>query len=266
MSEIHAHIGLVVGVFKIVDPCCGVGVDIYNISVEEVEFPGESACDGGLDYLAIVGDISRVFRNHGHVCRDGAVGVVFTATGIQTVFALCGLGVVVHFVAEVHLLVVELAHAGYGVGAVDRLDGALLVLIGVAPGYGLVPVEVGLHGIAFFVFLNLEFLVAAISGVGEAFADYGVAHPEHELLILAVGNLCLVHPEAVDRNASGICGEVPRAVGLVYAHSHRATVDQHHSVRSGLGPRGAANAGHFSTCRASACARSARRHGGRRGK
>ena len=66
------------------------------------------------------------------------------------------LGVVIHLVAVVELGGVELAGTGDGVGAVDALDGALFVLVGVAPRYSLVPVEMGGDGIALAVLLDLK--------------------------------------------------------------------------------------------------------------
>ncbi len=152
---------------------------------------------------------------------------------------------VVGFVAVVHLGCIEFAHACDGVCAVHALDGAQFVLVGIAPGYGFVPVEVRGHRVSFFVFFDLEILVSAVCRVGKAFADNGVADPEYELLVLAVRNLGFVHPEAVDGDTAGVCAQVPERVVFLHSDFHRTAVDQHHAVGCRFGPCRSAYTGDF---------------------
>lgn len=102
-----------------------------------------------------------------------------------------------------------------------------------------------LDGIALTVFFYFEFLVAAVCRVGKTFADDGVAHPEYKLLVLGIGDFGLVHPESVDAYTSCIGYEIPGAVGLLHAYFHGASVDEHHAVWRGFGPRGTAHSGDF---------------------
>jgi hypothetical protein len=95
---------------------------------------------------------------------------------------------------------------------------------------------VRLYGVALAVFLDLEILVTAVGRVGEAFADDGVAYPEYKLLVFAVCDFGLVHPEAVDRYPAGVSLDVPCAVGFLRAHVNRPAVDEHHAVGGRLGP------------------------------
>ncbi len=247
MREVHAHVRLVVGVVKVVDPCRGVGIYVDYIGVDEVIGAGEGAGDSLAYNLSVIVDIGGVLGDERELGGDRTVGVILATGGVETVFALGRLGVVVYLVAIVELLGVEFLDAGDGVDAVEALDGALLVLVGVAPGYGLGPVEVGCHGVALAVFLDFILLVASVGGVGETLADDGVAHPEHKLLVFGVGDFGLVHPESVDRHAALVGLEIPERVVLGGAHLDRAAAHEHHAVGGRFGPRGAPHAGDFSS-------------------
>ena len=61
MCEIHTHVRLVVSIVKIVYPCGGIGIDIYNVSVKEIIVAGKSAGYCFADYLTIVIDKSGIF-------------------------------------------------------------------------------------------------------------------------------------------------------------------------------------------------------------
>ena len=120
--------------------------------------------------------------------------------------------------------------AGDGVDAIDALDGTLFVLVGLAPGDGLRPVEVGRDGFAVLVLLDLEVLVATICRVGEAFADDGVAHIVHKLAVHGIRNLFLVHPEGIYGDSLGIEQIAPERVLALGTHFHRAALDEYHAV------------------------------------
>ena len=214
VAEVHAHVRLVVGVLEVVYPRSGIGVDVYDIRVEEIVVAGEGAGYGFAHDFTFVVDPGGILRNHRDVGGHGAVGVVFALARVEAVLALYGLGLVVDLVAVVELVGVELARAGDGVGAVYAFDGACLVLARITPGDRLAPVEVGCDGIALLVFLDAVVFIAAVGGVGETFADNGVAHPEDELLVFRVGDFGFVHPESVDRHPFGVGGEIPCGIGF----------------------------------------------------
>ena len=121
--------------------------------------------------LAFVVDVSGVFANHWQCVVNLVVGVIVAALGVEAMLALGSLGEVVGFVAIVHLLRVEFAHAGDYVGAINAFNGALLIFVGVFPRNRAAPVEAWCDGVAFAVFFNLEGFVSAVSRVGKAFAD-----------------------------------------------------------------------------------------------
>ena len=96
---------------------------------------------------------------------------------------------------------------------VHALYGALLVLVGFAPGNSLAPVQSRSDGVALLVLLDLVGLVAAEGRVGQAFADDAVAHPHDKLPVLGVGDFRLVHPETVYTDfARGKAGTPERVV------------------------------------------------------
>ena len=75
---------------------------------------------------------------------------------------------VVDLITVVKLTLVELFDTCNGVDSVNAFDGAGFIFVGVAPWNRFIPVEVGLDGISLAVFLDFEFFVAAVCGVGEA--------------------------------------------------------------------------------------------------
>ncbi len=171
VREVHTHVWLVVCVLKIVYPGSCVGVYIYYISVEEVVGTGERTCYcGALNYAVFV-DERGVFRNHGVVGRRGFVGVVLAAQTVETVATARSFCLVVYFVAVIELFGIEFAHTGYRISAIHTFNGSLLVLVWVSPRNRLVPVEVWSHGVAFAVFFDFEFLVAAVCRVCQTLPD-----------------------------------------------------------------------------------------------
>ena len=178
------------------------------------------------------------------------VGVEVALLGNQTVTAQGCRGVVVDLVAIVHLAGIKHLLARDGIGHVEALYGTLLVLVGLA-GQRLLPVEVRCHGVAVLVFRDHIRLVAAIRRVGQTRTEDAVAHPHHELLILRVGHLRLVHPEAVNRDVLHRCLLTPERVGLFCSHTQIATLHQGHAERSRLGKSSAAHTSHFTAAAAS---------------
>ena len=260
MREIHAHVWLIVGVLEVVDPCGCIGIHIHNIGIEEVVRSGKAARDSLTTNLTLFIHPCGILGNSGvYTLHVAAVGIVVAAVRLKAVAATCSLGMVVDFVAVVELRMVKLARTGDGVGAVDAFYRTLLVFIGVAPWYGLVPVEMGSHGVTLAVFLDLEVFVASVGRVGKTLADNTVAHPEYKLLVFAVGNLGLIHPEAVYADSAGIGLKIPEGVVFIDAHFHRATVYQNHTVWGRLGPRCTADTRDFAACRPARSAGSTRR-------
>ena len=205
------------------------------------------------DNIALVIDIGGVLADH-HllVGVNGVVGIEVTLTGVETVAALGGSDIVINLIPIVQLLVIEHLLARHGIGDIETLEGALLVLIWLA-GQPLVPVEVGLHGVAVLVLGNHVGLVAAVGRVGKACAQDGVAHPHHKLLILRVGDFVLVHPEAVNGDVTARRLLAPQAVLAVDAHLQEAPVDKHHAVWRRLTESTAANTDHLTATARGRC-------------
>ena len=143
---------------------------------------------------------------------------------------------VIHLVAVNHLFGVKLGDSGNRVCTVHAFNGALLILIGVAPRYRLFPVEVRSHRIAVTILLNLELLVAAVCRVGEALTDNGVAHPVQKLFVLGVCHLGLVHPEGINAHPAGIGTGTPHRVCLLRARHYGAPVNEHHAIGRRFNP------------------------------
>ena len=158
------------------------------------------------------------------------IGVEVTQFGVETIAALSEGIVVENLVAIIHLMRIEHLLACDGVGAIDAFDSTLLVLIGLAPGDGLRPVEVRSDGLAVLVFLDLEIFISTVGRVGQAFADDGVTHVVDKLAVHGIRDFLLVHPEGIDRNALGIQKIAPQRVLTLCAHFHRTTLDEHHAV------------------------------------
>ena len=55
-------------------------------------------------------------------------------------------------------------------------------------------------GVAVLILGDHVALVATVGRVCQSGTENGVAHPVDKLLILRVGHLCLVHPEAINTN------------------------------------------------------------------
>ena len=153
--------------------------------------------DGLTDYLTLVIDIGRVLGNPYLLVRIGAhIGIQDALLRIDAILTLGSLRIVVDLVAVVHLTPVEHLLASDGIGGIQTLDGTLLVLVRLA-GQLLLPVEVRLHGVAVLVFLNLVGLVTTIGRVSQTLAQNRVANIVDELTVHGVGDLALVHPEAL---------------------------------------------------------------------
>ena len=243
---------LVVGVVEIVDPGRGVGIDVHDIGVQEIVVARERTAHCLADDLPLLVEICRIFRYYRQLVGDGDVGVILAPRRVEAVLPLRGRRMVENLVYVIKLCRVELAAPRDGVGAVYTLYGPLLVLVGIAPGNRLVPVEIRLYGISLLVLLYLESLVSAVCRVGETLADDGISYPEHKLLVLRVCDLGLVHPEGIHRDPSRVCLYAPYGIPLYGTHRIASAVYEHHPVGSGLRERGAAYAGHLSSGRASA--------------
>ena len=238
MCKVHAHIGFVIGIVKVVNPHSCVGIYINNVCVQEIVLARQLTCNRFAMYLTLLVDVGGIFRYHDNlVVVDRHIGIEVAQLGIETVATLRSLGIVIHLIAIVELCHIQLLATCNGVNAIYTLDGTSFVLIGIAPGYSLVPVEVGFDRIALFVLLNLKDFVTAVCGVGKAFANDRVAHPEYKLLILRVGNLSLVHIECIYRNTMSILGNAPHAIFLGRTHLVSTTAHQYHTIGGGLGPR-----------------------------
>ena len=129
--------------------------------------------------------------------------------------------------------------------AVHALDGALGILVGIFPGNGLRPVQIGRHRITVSVFRNFVRIVTTIGRVGQTLADDGVTHPIYKLAVHGVGHFVLVHPEPVHRNFLLRCHGAPEGVLLVEAHTEEATLHLYHAIRSRLNKGRSALARHF---------------------
>ena len=151
-----------------------------------------------------------IFRDCGlNALHVATVGVVVATFGLEAVASACSLGVVVYLVSVVELVGVEFAYTCNWVCAIYAFDCTLLILVRVAPRNSLVPVEVRCHRVSFAVFLDFEIFVTTVCRVGKTLAYDAVANPEYKLLVLAVCNLGLVHPETVDTDSSCISLQVP---------------------------------------------------------
>ena len=268
IAEVVAEIHLVVRVLEVVDPDGGVGIDIDDIGIEEIPRTAERAVDGLAHDIAVVVDIRRVLGNHHHLVGiDGDIGVQVALVGHEAVTAQGGSGIVVNLILIVELAVVEQLLAGHGVGDIHALDGALLVLIGLA-GQRLAPVDMGSDWLAILVLGNHVGLVAGIGGVGKTRTEDRVLDILHKLLVLGVGNLGFVHPEPVDRDVLDGSLHTPERVLTVEAHVQRAALYLGHTVRRGLGKGAATNANHLAAAAArdgtlateTACQRHRERH------
>ena len=173
------------------------------------------------------------------------VGIQVSLFGIEAILSQSGLFVVKDFVTVVHLAGIEHHGAVDGVRHVDALDGALLVFVGLLPGYRFCPVKAWRDGVAVFVNLNFKRLVAAIGGVGQTLADDAVAHPVDELAIHGVGHFRLIHPEAVDTDVAFGNDRTPQGVVFTNTRTQKSTLHLHHAEGHGFADGGTAYAGHL---------------------
>ena len=246
--EVILHIHGVVGIREVIDPNRGVGINRYDVGVDEIVERRERTIDGFAHDFAVVVHVGRVFRDHHHLVGvDIHVGVEHAFARIEAILAQGGFFVVECLVTEVHLLHIEHACAVVGVGFVHTVEGALLVFGGFAPGQWFVPVEMRLDGVAKLVDFDFVGLISAVRRVGEALAQDAVAHPFHKLAVHRVGHFGLVHPEAIDRDVALRKREPPEAVVLRKAHFEVAAFDFDHAVGSGFEGYRRALACHFAT-------------------
>ena len=257
VSEVHANVGLLVSVLKVVHPARGVGVDVDDVGVQEVVVALQGARDGLTNNAALVIDIGSVLADGGRCQVHLVVGVVVTTRGVKAVTALGSLGQVIDLKAVVHLRSVKFLDTGDGVDAIHALDGTFLVLAGVLPGDILAPVQMRGDGVAFLILLDLELLKA--EGV-KTLTDNRVTHPVNKLLVLRVGDFGLIHPEGVNRHAMSGRIDAPHRVALIGTLTHRAHIDEHHAKWRGLVKHSGTDAGHLATG-GSALADRAARHG-----
>ena len=246
--EVELHVSLIVGIPEVVDPAGRVGEDVHDVGIQEVPGPTEGSGDGLTHNLAVVVDPCRILADHDLAVANlivTGIGVQVAFLGIQAEAALCGCHVVVDFVAIVHLTGIQHLCSVDGMGDVDTLYGTLLVLVGLTPGDGLVPVQIRSDGISLLVLLYLIRFVATVGGVGQAFADDAVAHPVDKLTVLGIRDFRLVHPETVYRNITFRETGAPKGVILLYADTQGALPDRHHAKRHGLGETGALDTRHL---------------------
>ena len=164
---------------------------------------------------------------------------------LQTVLAQGSSGIVIDLIAIVHLAGIQHLGAIEGMGDIHALDGALLILVGLAPRDVLVPVQMRRDGVTLLILLNLEGFVATIGRVCQTFADDAVTHPHHELTVLGVAHLRLVHPKAIDTDvAHGETG-TPQGVALFDTYAQRTLRNAYHPKGSRLGKRGATHTGNL---------------------
>ena len=103
VGEVHAHIGLLIGVLKVIDPTCGVRVDVDDVGVQEVIVALQCSRDSLANDAAIVIDEGRVLADGGRRHVHLVVGIVVTTGGIKAVLALGCLGQVIDLITVVHL-------------------------------------------------------------------------------------------------------------------------------------------------------------------
>ena len=202
VGEIQANIWFVVAVLKVINPASGIGEDVYDIGVDKVKLTLQWSCDGLTYDSSVIVDKRCVLADCG-VCRGyGVISVVIACSRVEAVAALGSLGEIVNLITIVHLPWVEFLLACDRVDAINTLDGSLLVLAWVFPRDIPAPVKVWSDGIAIFVLLNFKLFVASIGRVGESLTDNRIAHPVYKLLVFAVGDFVLVHPEGVDTHTA----------------------------------------------------------------
>ena len=200
LLEVGTQVGLIVRVAEVVDPARRVGIDVDNIGIEEVPRSGERTVDGLAVDHALVIDIGRVLADHHHLVGiDRNVGVEVALLRVETIAAQGCCRVVVDLVAVVELARVEHLLSRGRIGDVEALEGSQLVLRRLAR-QTLVPVEMRSDGVAVLILGDHVALVATVGRVCQSGTENRVAHPVDKLLILRVGHLCLVHPEAINTN------------------------------------------------------------------
>ena len=141
MREIHARVGLVVSILKVVHPAVLIGIDINNACIKEVPLAGKGAGDRLVDNTTLLVDVSGVFRDHDHLVGiDRNIGIAHTISGVKLVLAQSCRRIVVPFVAVNHLLRIELTLASDRVGVINALDGTKFILVRPFPRDGSAPV------------------------------------------------------------------------------------------------------------------------------
>ena len=233
MIEIHTHVGLVVGIVEVIDPTVFIGIDIHDACVQEIPFATQLTGNGLVDDPSLLIDIGGILGNHHHFVRiDLHVRIPVTVFRIELVFAKSGRGIVVPLIFIDHLFGIQFLFARNRIGIIDTLDGTKFILVGPFPRDRTVPVQMGSHRFAIFVFRNLEEVIAAISRVGQTLTDNGVAHPIDELTIFGIRHLRLIHPKGIKRNAFGLRHDAPQRILIGRTHLKSPSFDQNHPIGS----------------------------------
>ena len=231
VGEIVTHIHLVVGIGEVIHPTGGIGVDVHDISVQEIPRTCQLTVDGLTHDLSLVIDIGSILRDPHLLIRiDNDVGIQVAFLRIQAVTAQGISGIVEHLITIVHLLAVEHLLACHGIGGIETIYNLLLILTGLTR-QGLLPIDDGTEFITFLV--SLQGTVGLVD-LCQAFPENRVTHIVDKLTILGIGYLGLVHPETVNGDVAQRCLTSPEAIGLLDTHLQMATLYQRHTVRCRL--------------------------------
>ena len=250
MCKIHTHVRFIICIIKIIYPSRRIRININDIGIHKIELALQRTNNRLCNNPPIIIEKGRIFGNEHFCLRIGLYVSIQNATcRVETMFPFCSFGIVKHFISIIKLSHIQLFRSGNRIDPIDTLNRPSLIFGRITPWNRLIPVQMRFYRISIPIFFYLKCFVPAKSRIGQTFPNNRIPHPIHELFILGIGYLGLIHPESINRYPFRRLGRSPKSIFLGRTYFKRTALYQYHTVRCRLTESSAAYSHHLSTVR-----------------
>ena len=156
MVEIQTHILLIIRVREVIHPTGRIGIDIHNITIQEIPFAGQRTGNGTVHNPPFIINVCRILCYHNHFFRVYLyIGVLDTFGRIQAIVALGCLSIIINLIIIIHLTGIQHQRTVDRMTFIYALNSHLLIFCRPPPRNRLRPIQIRFDRISFPIFFYL---------------------------------------------------------------------------------------------------------------